>query len=132
MSPLYDFAEIMTTTVPAMSASARKPSEDLEAVHVVHDDVADDDRRPVGARQVQPGRALPGGQDPEAATREDERQELEQRIIVVDEEQGAPPAAGETGLVIEAPRRGRGPGARYPDVPDRRAATLPRHSDVGH
>ena len=61
--------------------------QDLEAVDVVHDDVADDDRRPVRLGQGDPRGALPGGEDPEPPAREDEGQELEQRVVVVDDEQ---------------------------------------------
>ena len=62
-------------------------TEDLEAVHVVHDDVADDDRRPVRPCQGQPVRPLPGGEQGEAVSVEDEFQELEQSPVVVDDEQ---------------------------------------------
>ena len=62
--------------------------EHLEAVNVVHDDVADDDPGPVGLRERDPLAALPGGEDREAAAPEDEGQELQEAVVVVDDEQG--------------------------------------------
>ena len=63
-------------------------AQHLEAVHVVHDDVADDDRGPVGLRERDAVGALPRGEHVEAAVREDEGEELEERLVVVDHEEG--------------------------------------------
>ena len=57
-------------------------------MHVVHDDVADDDRGPVSAREGNPRAALSGGQDRETAPVEDERKQIEDVLVVVDDEQG--------------------------------------------
>ena len=86
MSGLYDLAEIMTTTGRGGSESARRRPEHLEAMHVVHEDVAKDHRRSVRPRQGYSGRSLLSSHDHEAALRENEGQELEQARVVVDDE----------------------------------------------
>ena len=56
----------------ASSASARRRAEHLEAVHVVHDDVADDDRGAMGPREGDSVAALTRGEHVETAVLEDE------------------------------------------------------------
>ena len=73
----------------ASSASARRRAEHLEAVHVVHDDVADDDRGAMGPREGDSVAALRAVSTVEAAVLEDEGEELEEPLVVVDHEEGS-------------------------------------------
>ncbi len=62
--------------------------EDLEAVHVVHHDVAEDDGGAVSVRQGDAGGPLLGGEDREAPALEHEREEVAETLVVVDDEKG--------------------------------------------